>query len=182
MRKTHGPRQILLCRPAIALLATASLTLAGCAEPAGPAAATLQGTGTAYAGLSDAPAGRTAADASITTHPILLQPAALQRGRVDDLPAELVLSGSGRQTTMEATSWHATTAHTGLWSGEIGTYRVDSYPDNEVFTLLTGAVDLVSPDGSRVEVRPGTGVFVPKGWKGTWHTLAPTTKTFVTTD
>lgn len=163
MREMDCLMHVLFHRRTMALLTAASLMLAGCAQPTDPAAAT-------------------PTDATSTAHPILLQATALRRGHADDLPAELVLSGSGHQVTAEATSWRATTVHTGLWSGDVGTYRVDSYPDNEVFTVLTGAIDLVSTDGSRVDVRPGAGVFVPRGWKGLWHTLAPTTKTFVITD
>lgn len=121
-------------------------------------------------------------DTSSIAHPILLQEAMIHRGNPIDLPEAIVLSGSGRQTSSVAATWEATKVRTGLWHGEIGAFRIDSYPDNEVFTLLTGAVDLVSADGSRVEVRPGTGAFVPKGWRGTWHTLEQTTKTFVITD
>jgi len=47
---------------------------------------------------------------------------------------------------------------------------IDSYPEDEFCYFLSGSVTLTSTDGSKVELKAGEAVAIPKGWKGRWTT------------
>jgi uncharacterized cupin superfamily protein len=67
----------------------------------------------------------------------------------------------------------------GTWEGSAGTLRMDPYPYDEICVMLTGRVALVDVDGGRREFSAGEAFFVPRGFRGTWETLEPSTKIFV---
>ncbi len=67
----------------------------------------------------------------------------------------------------------------GGWEGQPGTLRLDPYPYDEICVMLTGRVALVDVDGGRREFGAGTTFFVPKGFRGTWVTIEPSSKIFV---
>ncbi|MGI9325525.1 MAG: cupin domain-containing protein [Pseudomonadales bacterium] len=44
---------------------------------------------------------------------------------------------------------------TGIWTSEPGTLKINSYPVDEVFTVLSGKIEATNEDGSAVHVGPG---------------------------
>ena len=48
----------------------------------------------------------------------------------------------------------------------------DAYPGDEFMFFITGTVTLTSADGQSLKIGPQEGVFVPRGWRGTWDSTA----------
>jgi uncharacterized cupin superfamily protein len=47
-----------------------------------------------------------------------------------------------------------------------------SYPGDEFMFFITGKVTLTSAAGGSLEIGPQEGVFLPRGWRGTWDSTA----------
>lgn len=70
----------------------------------------------------------------------------------------------------------------GFWEGEPGWVRIDEWPYHEVCVILSGRVAIEDAEGQRREFGDGEAFVVPRGFRGIWHTLAPTRKIFVGID
>ena len=66
----------------------------------------------------------------------------------------------------------------GTWTSEVGAWRID-YDVWEYVRMIEGRCALVAEDGSRAEYGPGESFIIPKGFRGTWETLAPLRKEYV---
>ncbi len=96
-------------------------------------------------------------------------------------PAEQVAAGDPRSKTWVAASFSAGgSVSTGIWSADPGILKVSSYPVDEVFTVMTGKIEVTNEDGSVIHVGPGQSCLLRKGWSGLFHTVEHTTKCFVT--
>jgi uncharacterized protein len=67
----------------------------------------------------------------------------------------------------------------GFWTHEGGTIEVD-YTEHEFCLLLAGKVRLADQDGNADVYGMGDGFVIPAGFKGTWETLKPVRKWYVT--
>lgn len=67
----------------------------------------------------------------------------------------------------------------GFWEGEPGWVRIDDWPYHEVCVILSGQVAVEDAEGNRRTFSDGDAFVVPRGFRGVWHTLAPTRKVFV---
>lgn len=67
----------------------------------------------------------------------------------------------------------------GIYEATASRTAIESYREDEFMYFIKGGVTLTSADGTVTEIRPGDGVTIPKGWKGTWET-AGYTKYYVT--
>lgn len=95
------------------------------------------------------------------------------------LPENLIVSGHPVTATWAGPELSgARDVRIGIWTCEIGSMRSDSYPNDEVFTIHKGLVKLEADDGNVLEVREGDSCFIPEGWRGIWHTVQPTCKTY----
>ena len=83
---------------------------------------------------------------------------------------------------MAATFTSGRSISTGIWTAEHGILKVTSYPVDEVFTVLSGKIDVTNEDGSVVHVGPGQSCLLRKGWTGLFHTVEQTRKCFVTAE
>jgi len=98
-------------------------------------------------------------------------------------PAELIADGDPRSKTWVAESFTSgSSVSTGIWTSEAGTLIVKSYPVDEVFTVLSGKIEVSNEDGSVVHVEPGQSCLLRKGWSGLFRTAEPTRKCFITID
>ena len=98
-------------------------------------------------------------------------------------PAEIVEEGDPRSKTWVAANFSAGgSVSTGIWSAEPGTLKVASYPVDEVFTVLSGKIEVTNEDGSVIHVGPGQSCLLRKGWTGLFRTVEQTKKCFVTVD
>ncbi len=70
---------------------------------------------------------------------------------------------------------------TGIWACEPGCLKIKRYPVDEVFTVLTGKIEVTNEDGTVVLVEPGKSCLLRKGWSGLFNVLEPTQKVFITT-
>ena len=67
----------------------------------------------------------------------------------------------------------------GFWASEPGKAEID-YVKDEICILLEGTVRLTAADGTVATYAAGDTFMIPKGFKGTWETLAPVRKFFAT--
>lgn len=96
-------------------------------------------------------------------------------------PPQIVEAGNPISRTWTAASFSAgQSISTGIWSAEPGILKVKSYPVDEVFTVLSGRIDVTNEDGSVISVGPGQSCLLRKGWTGLFHTVEQTRKCFVT--
>lgn len=70
-------------------------------------------------------------------------------------------------------------ATVGYWTGGPGEVSFDAWPYTEVCTILSGQVGLRDTFGRVAHFGAGQGFVVPRGWRGTWLTLQPSTKIFI---
>ena len=70
----------------------------------------------------------------------------------------------------------------GIWTCEPGTLKVKNYPVDEVFTVLSGRIDVTNEDGSVISVGPGESCLLRKGWSGLFAAVEQTRKCFVTAE
>ena len=66
---------------------------------------------------------------------------------------------------------------TGFWAAQPGTSPIH-YTKDELCTLLEGTVRLTSEDGIVATYTAGDTFLIPKGFKGTWETVAAVRKFF----
>lgn len=67
----------------------------------------------------------------------------------------------------------------GQWLGQPGEMTVRPRPHHEMFTVISGLVELIAEDGTLTRVGPGQAGFIPKGWAGVWRTVEETQKTYM---
>jgi len=67
----------------------------------------------------------------------------------------------------------------GVWECTPGSFRSEKNGISEVMQFVSGEATIVGEDGALHEVGPGTLLFTPDGWRGTWHVRATVRKTFV---
>lgn len=100
-----------------------------------------------------------------------------------DPPPETVIAGAPRAEVWSADPLPGgASVRYGFWTGQPGAINCDSYPNDEMFSVIEGLVALECRDGTRLEVGPGDTAVVRKGWQGIWHTLQVTRKIFVIVD
>ena len=96
------------------------------------------------------------------------------------IPKACFTSDDTKETT---TSFYATDDHSvaaGVW--ECGPCKMDieSYPVNEMMTIISGALTLTNAEGVEEHFGPGEVVFVSKGSKMTWHITERLSKYYMT--
>jgi len=91
---------------------------------------------------------------------------------------EIVLAGPGRSVIWEAVQRTCDGARIGTWFGEAGRLAVQSYPNDEVFCVTAGHIRLTGKHDP-IDIMPGQGAFVPKGWSGVWENIEASRKVFV---
>ena len=92
--------------------------------------------------------------------PVFNSKAAVKQTDPSDGPVTDVVLMKSRDGRFEA----------GLYEAGPSDYAIDAYPDDEFIYVLSGAITLVSADGSVVEGRAGESLVIPRGWKGRWKT------------
>ncbi len=96
-------------------------------------------------------------------------------------PAKIVEAGNPVSRTWTAAKiTTGTQVSTGIWEADPGILKVKSYPVDEVFTVITGKIDVTNEDGTVISVGPGQSCLLHKGWSGLFHVVEPTRKCFVT--
>lgn len=70
---------------------------------------------------------------------------------------------------------------TGVWTCEpCGWARLDMGDRGEFFHVLEGSMIIQEDGGEPIEASPGTSVYAPPGWSGSWRVPSRLVKSFVT--
>jgi uncharacterized cupin superfamily protein len=67
----------------------------------------------------------------------------------------------------------------GVWECTLGGWAIVNRVDMETVRILAGRARLTDADGTAVELRPGDGLVLPKGWSGRWDILETVRKHYV---
>lgn len=67
----------------------------------------------------------------------------------------------------------------GQWVGQPGELTVRPRAHHEMFTVVSGLIELETTDGSIMRIGPGQAGFIPKGWSGIWRNIEKTQKTYM---
>lgn len=92
-------------------------------------------------------------------------------------PAKL-LSGTPVQTTDNQFTNERGNLFAGVWGSEPGKWRI-SYTEDEVCTLIEGAVVLTHTDGTAHRYEAGDSFVIPSGFEGTWESIGSVRKLYV---
>jgi uncharacterized protein len=67
----------------------------------------------------------------------------------------------------------------GVWECTPGGWAILNRVDTETVRILAGRARLTDADGTAVELGPGDGLVLPKGWSGRWDILETVRKHYV---
>ncbi|MEM7506716.1 MAG: cupin domain-containing protein [Pseudomonadota bacterium] len=90
----------------------------------------------------------------------------------------IVKEGTGASAIWNGVDLGAGMLLCGQWIGQPGELTVRPRQHHEMFTVVSGLIELIEPDGSVTRIGPGQASFIPKGWSGTWRTVVKTRKTY----
>ncbi|MFY9237533.1 MAG: cupin domain-containing protein [Roseovarius sp.] len=91
----------------------------------------------------------------------------------------IVLSGAPSSVLWNGVDLGAGQLLCGQWVGQPGEMTVKPRAHHEMFTVISGLIELVEPNGKIVQVGPGQAGFIPKGWTGVWRNVHETRKTYL---
>ncbi len=93
---------------------------------------------------------------------------------------ERLVAGNPLRTTWEHYSNASGEVSCGVWSCEIGAWRIvfDERSD-EYFHVLSGRIRISDVAGNATEFGPGDACVIPAGFTGTFEVLEPVTKHYV---
>lgn len=94
------------------------------------------------------------------------------------LPAEKLLAGNPKQTLCTQYTDPAQEFFVGIWSSEIGKWKVQ-YTEQEFCAVLAGISLITDANGYTITVQAGDEFVIPAGFAGTWEVVEATTKRFV---
>lgn len=92
--------------------------------------------------------------------------------------AEKLVSGNPRQTVWLEYEDATAQFSVGIWSSEVGEWRVH-YTEEEYCRILEGRSVITDHTGHAVTVVAGSEFTIPSGFSGTWRVEEPTRKRFV---
>ncbi|QQX81132.1 cupin domain-containing protein [Shewanella sp. KX20019] len=103
---------------------------------------------------------------------------AVERYKLD---ANKVLQGDPEQQLQNHYSSDCDQFHSGVWQGDIGSWKVN-YSEHEYCEILSGASVITDSDGNQTTVKTGDRFVIPAGFTGTWEVLENCRKVYVIFD
>lgn len=91
---------------------------------------------------------------------------------------EKLIEGDPRQTAWIEYQDPTGRFSVGIWSSEVGAWRI-RYTEDEYCRILEGRSVITDEAGNAVTVGPGDEFTIPAGFVGTWRVLEATRKRFV---
>lgn len=88
-------------------------------------------------------------------------------------------SDSGQPMMSGRVFYEADGIQIGVWECTPGGWAIENRPDTETVRILAGRARLTDADGTAVELGPGDGLVLPKGWSGRWDILETVRKHYV---
>lgn len=68
----------------------------------------------------------------------------------------------------------------GVWRSTPGGWAIESRPDTEVVSVLSGLATITDANGTSYQVGPGDLFVLPAGWSGRWDIIETLEKLYVT--
>lgn len=94
------------------------------------------------------------------------------------LAVEKLLEGNPKQTLHIQYTDPTGEFFVGLWSSEVGKWKVQ-YTEEEFCAMLAGISVITDENGHTLTVQAGDEFVIPAGFVGTWEVIEPSTKRFV---
>ena len=98
-----------------------------------------------------------------------IDPANLESGTPQEAIRQFGVADDGRFTV-------------GIWSCTPEKDRIAEFPVDEFCVILEGVVELIDEAGHAERFVAGDAFFVPRGFRGWWHTLEPVRKLYAIYD
>jgi uncharacterized cupin superfamily protein len=99
---------------------------------------------------------------------------------VDHPRPERVISGNPKRTTWNHFTSSSGEMSAGVWSSEVGSWRIEIGPAlDEFFFVVSGRVKVTGDDGHAAVVGPGESLVIPAGFKGVFEVVEAVTKHYV---
>ena len=99
---------------------------------------------------------------------------------VDYPEPERLVSGNPRRTTWNHYTNDSNEVFAGIWSCEVGSWRIEMGPtEDEFFFVTAGRCRLVDEKGAAVSVSAGQSLVIPAGFKGVFEVLEPMQKHYM---
>ena len=99
---------------------------------------------------------------------------------IDHPRADRIVSGNPRRTTWNHFTNSSGEVCAGVWSSEIGSWRVEFGPtQDEFFFVIAGRVKVTGDNGRMAEIGPGESLVIPAGFKGVFEVIEPVTKHYM---
>ena len=93
---------------------------------------------------------------------------------------ERLVRGNPQRRTWNHYSDPTDHVHAGLWTSEVGAWRIEySATLGEFFHLLEGEIALTDESGTRTVYCPGDACIIPPGFKGLFEVMKPAKKHYV---
>ncbi|HJA79855.1 MAG TPA: DUF861 domain-containing protein [Candidatus Desulfovibrio intestinavium] len=67
----------------------------------------------------------------------------------------------------------------GIWECAAGSFEIPAHPSHEMCTILEGEAVIEHDDGSRLPVKAGDSILIPKGTRNIWHVSERIRKIFM---
>lgn len=117
---------------------------------------------------------------NISTGPavVLLSDPPAVRAEEYFVAADKRIEGNPRQTVWLEYQDLTTQFSAGMWSSEVGAWRI-RYTEEEYCRILQGQSVITDEAGNSVTVGAGDEFTIPAGFVGTWRVVEPTLKRFV---
>ena len=96
------------------------------------------------------------------------------------IPSACFTSEDTEETTQRFYDAPDHSVGSGVWECGPCRMEIESYPVNEMMTIISGALVLTNADGVEESFGPGEVVFVAKGSKMTWHITERLKKYYMT--
>jgi uncharacterized protein len=96
----------------------------------------------------------------------------------EDVPADKVLAGAPRTSTVTLYESPGERLYAGVWEATVGKWRI-AYTEWEYVQVISGACVLEGDDGSRIEAGAGESFVIEPGFTGSWEVLTPMRKSWV---
>ncbi len=109
-------------------------------------------------------------------NPLTLVPDALSVTMPPPVDKATSLTGQQESTLV---AWKEGPAQAGVWECDPGEFTTVRDGFHEVCQILTGTGTLITEDGEKTELGPGSTIVIPDGWRGTWRIEQTMRKTFV---
>jgi uncharacterized cupin superfamily protein len=97
--------------------------------------------------------------------------------------ADRLVSGNPKRTTWNHFTNSTGEVFSGVWSSEVGSWRIEFGPaEDEFFFVVAGRVKVIGDDGQTADIRAGESLVIPASFTGIFEVIEPVTKHYMIVD